>query len=129
MHAASRGAPAPAAFVERLVKRLREMTNASVVFGEPVERDGTTVIAVAGVRREASGGAGDSATVDCLRDAGKVGQGGGAGLSVPATGYIELRDGRGRFVRTVGPVPAWPPVLASAAAAWLVARGLPAPVR
>jgi uncharacterized spore protein YtfJ len=82
-----------AALAERIGARL----GVASVFGEPVEREGVTVIPVASVRLAGGGGAG--------ADPGKRQEGEGAGGvgSIAADGYIELKDGRSRFVPVVHP--------------------------
>jgi hypothetical protein len=81
----------------KLGEHLGAHLNASTIFGAPVERDGVTVIPVASVRFVfGAGGGGDT------RGRGE-GQGGGAIGRGHATGYIELKDGRSRFVPTVDP--------------------------
>jgi uncharacterized spore protein YtfJ len=71
--------------------------DASNVFATPVERDGVTVIPVATIRFGLGGGAGSDPRK------GQDGEGGGAAGSASATGYIELKDGRSRFVPVVHP--------------------------
>lgn len=87
--------------VEQILATLAEHVsarlNASTVFGSPVERDGVTIIPVAAVRFTFGGGCGG----DSQR--GGEGEGGGAIGRGTATGYIELKDGRSRFVPTVDP--------------------------
>jgi uncharacterized spore protein YtfJ len=70
---------------------------ASSVFGTPVERDGVTVIPVASARFGFGGGSGSDPAK------GQDGEGGGAGGMVTPAGYIELKDGRSRFVPAVSP--------------------------
>jgi uncharacterized spore protein YtfJ len=81
----------------RLAERVGGQFDASHVFGAPVERAGVTVIPVATIRFGVGGGGG--------RDPGKGqdGEGGGAAGSAEAAGYIELKDGRSRFVPVVHP--------------------------
>jgi uncharacterized spore protein YtfJ len=81
----------------RLAERVGARFDASNVFGAPVERDGVTVIPVATIRFGLGGGAGSDPRK------GQDGEGGGAAGSASATGYIELKDGRSRFVPVVHP--------------------------
>ena len=70
---------------------------ATTVFGSPVEREGVTVIPVAIVRFGFGGGGGEDPS------GGQSGEGGGgAGSGAPA-GYIEIKDGRSRYVPAVHP--------------------------
>lgn len=77
--------------------RLGAHYSASSVFGAPVERDGVTVIPVAAVRFGFGGGTGSDPAK------GGEGEGAGAGGAMTAAGYIELKDGRSRFVPVVHP--------------------------
>ena len=81
----------------KLAEQVGARFTASTIFGTPVERDGVTVIPVGTVRFGFGGGGGSDAS-------GKgEGEGGGAvGTGGPA-GYIELKDGRSRFVPIVHP--------------------------
>jgi uncharacterized spore protein YtfJ len=67
------------------------------VFGEPVERDGVTVIPVAGSRFGFGGGGGPTP------DGRGEGAGGGGGAASRPLGFIEIRDGRTRFRRITNP--------------------------
>jgi uncharacterized spore protein YtfJ len=81
----------------RLAERVGARFDASNVFGAPVERDGVTVVPVATIRFGLGGGGGSDPRK------GQDGEGGGAAGSASATGYIELKDGRSRFVPVVHP--------------------------
>lgn len=72
----------------------------STVFGEPVEREGITVIPVAKARFGFGGGGGGGAR------AGEEGSGGGGGggALVSPVGYIEVSDGTAQFRRISSPV-------------------------
>ena len=70
---------------ERLAEKIGVSANASHIYGEPVERDGTTVIPVAKAAYGFGGGAGNE------------GSGGGGGISLTPVGYIEIREGNTRF--------------------------------
>jgi uncharacterized spore protein YtfJ len=76
-------------FVERLAQRLGISANADSIYGEPVEREGVTVIPVAKAMYGFGGGSG--------KKAGEEGTGGGGGVSVTPIGYIEIKDGTTRF--------------------------------
>jgi hypothetical protein len=80
-----------------LADRIGARFEASSVFGTPVERDGVTVIPVATIRFGIGGGGGSDPSK------GQDGQGGGGGGTASAAGYIELRNGRSRFVPAVHP--------------------------
>ena len=80
-----------------LAERLGGRFDASNVFGTPVERDGVTVIPVATIRFGIGGGGGSDPRK------GQGGEGGGGAGTASAAGYIELKDGRSRFVPAVHP--------------------------
>ena len=73
-------------FISAMAEKLGAVAKAATVFGEPVERDGVTVIPVAKAR---------------------WGFGGGGGVQVTPVGFIEIRNDQAKFrpIRTVSP--AW----------------------
>jgi uncharacterized spore protein YtfJ len=86
------------ALIEAVVDRIGggEFGTAKV-FGDPVEREGVTVIPVAAVRMGFGGGT--------RSDPGKRhdGEGAGGGGAITAAGYIELKQGTSRFVPVLRP--------------------------
>lgn len=84
-----RGAAEGANFVQRLAARIGATARASAVFGDPVERDGVTVIPVARAAWGFGGGGGG--------EPGREGSGGGGGSLVAPLGYIEIREGHAEF--------------------------------
>ena len=80
-----------------LAERIGARLGTATVFGAPVERDGVTVVPVAIARFGFGGGSGSDP------GKGQEGEGGGGGGTVAPTGYIELKDGRSRFVPVVHP--------------------------
>ena len=87
------------AFADRLLQRIGDAVGGramvSAVFGEPVEREGITVIPVAKARFGFGGGGGGGAREG---DEGSGG-GGGGGAFVSPVGFIEVRDGTAQFKR------------------------------
>ncbi|MEA2412317.1 MAG: hypothetical protein QOC77_2878 [Thermoleophilaceae bacterium] len=77
-------------FMQRLGERVGLSARASAVFGDPVVRDGVTVIPVAKTTWGFGGGSGG--------EAGNVGSGGGGGGIVSPIGFIEVREHEARFV-------------------------------
>src|SRR3954463_13790922 len=100
VQSASRGA----SFLERLAETLGGQAHAQVVYGEPIERGGLTVIPVAKARWAFGGGGG--------RKAGDEGSGGGGGVMVSPIGYIEVKDGESRFRPIHDPVMRLPSIIA-----------------
>src|ERR687898_3173405 len=80
-----------------LAERIGARLGAATVFGAPVERDGVTVVPVAVARFGIGAGSGSDPSK------GQEGEGGGGGGIVAPTGYIELKDGRSRFVPVIHP--------------------------
>ena len=104
------GAPLANELLQRIGQTVGDKANVSTIFGEPVEREGMTVIPVARALFGFGGGASP-------REGEGSGAGGGGGAFVNPVGYIEVRDGTARFKRIPGPVD----LLAFVAAASLVA--------
>ena len=91
-------------FIGTMAEKLGAVARASTVFGEPVERDGITVIPVAKARWGFGGGAGQR------KDEGvggkqEDGAGGGGGVQVTPVGFIEIKNNEANFrpIRTVSP--------------------------
>jgi uncharacterized spore protein YtfJ len=80
-----------------LADRIGARFSAASVYGTPIERDGVTVVPVAAARFGIGAGGGSDPSK------GQDGEGGGAGGGVTSAGYIELKDGRSRFVPVVHP--------------------------
>lgn len=97
--------------VARLADSIQVHANAKQVYGEPVERDGTTIIPVARVQWGFGGGG-------IGRGAAERGGGGGGAQAIP-TGFIELKNGVAEF-RPI-PDPSAPLKLAAIGAAAFLA--------
>ena len=80
-----------------LAERIGAKLGSSTVFGTPVERDGVTVVPVAAARFGFGAGGGSDPAKQ------QEGEGGGGGGGVVPVGYIELKDGRSRFIPVVHP--------------------------
>src|ERR1044072_679479 len=82
-------------FIGTIAEKLGAVARGTTVFGEPVERDGITVIPVAKARWGFGGGKGHRKDED--------GAGGGGGVQVTPVGFIEIRDQAATFrpIRTV----------------------------
>lgn len=79
----------------RLAEKLGSHASVSAVFGEPVDREGITVIPVARVRLGFGGGAGTGRTQNEIAQSG--GGGGGGGSVGTPVGYIEIKNGNSAF--------------------------------
>jgi uncharacterized spore protein YtfJ len=87
------------ALLERIGETVGERARVSTIFGEPVEREGVTVIPVGRARFGFGGGGGSGSRQG---DEGSGG-GGGGGATVAPIGYIELHEGRATFKRILSP--------------------------
>jgi uncharacterized spore protein YtfJ len=103
-------------YVARLGRRAAKAGGARTVFGAAVERDGVTVIPVAGAVWGFGGGSGGPPDDEARSGAG----GGGGGIAYPV-GYIRITEGKTSFRPIVGPGPL---VAAGAAIAVAVVAGL-----
>ena len=125
-------------FVERIAQRVGAKASVSAVFGDPIERDGITIIPVARVRWGFGGGAGNGPVavgpgIDGRdvpgTDSGEghqpgSGSGGGGGAAADPVGYIEIGPDGAFFRPITSPLPSPGFLLAAGAAAALVLRGL-----
>lgn len=110
-----------------IADKLGQHVSARAVFGDPVERDGITVIPVAKVRM--GFGAGSGSGVGHNESEAGEGGGGGGGLTASPLGYIEISAAGAEFrpIRALSDV--WPVVLAAGVSAFFILRGLRALVR
>ena len=119
-------------FVERLAERVGGKASVRAVFGDPIEREGITVIPVAKVRWGFGGGAGRGPVAvgpglagdDAETNQSGSGTGGGGGLTADPIGYLEIGPDGASFlpITSARPSPAF--MLAAGVAAMLVFRGL-----
>jgi uncharacterized spore protein YtfJ len=124
-------------FVERMAERVGGKASVRAVFGDPIERDGVTVIPVAKVRFGFGGGAGrgpvavgpgiDGQGAGVLdEEAGMSGSGtgGGGGATAEPVGYLEIGPDGATFqpITEARPSPIF--LLAAGFAAMLVIRSL-----
>jgi uncharacterized spore protein YtfJ len=106
-------------FIGGMAEKLGAADRAATIFGDPIERDGVTVIPVAKARWGFGGGAGSRKEED--------GAGGGGGAQVTPVGFIELKNGEAEFrpIKTVS----LPWVIAGGLATFLLMRRIFARVR
>jgi uncharacterized spore protein YtfJ len=107
-----------AGFLSSLAERLGGSASARTIYGDPVERDGVTVIPVATARWGFGGGSG---TGGGPQGEGS-GSGGGGGMIVTPTGYIEISGGQTRFRRIGLPLPLFGSFGLGMAVGWLLGR-------
>ena len=106
-----------------LAERIGGRLGAATVFGAPVERDGVTVVPVAVARFGIGAGGGSDPSK------GQEGEGGGGGGVVAPTGYIELKDGRSRYVPVVHPARMLALVLGAVVSIFVIVRATQVPRR
>ncbi|WP_405741355.1 spore germination protein GerW family protein [Streptomyces sp. NBC_00028] len=82
-------AQASTTLLERLAEKLGGKATVGAVYGEPITRDGVTVVPVARVSFGFGGGAGHESGAARSADGG----GGGGGVDARPLGYIEIRNG------------------------------------
>jgi uncharacterized spore protein YtfJ len=82
--------------LEQIGQAVGQRAQVSTIFGEPVERQGVTVVPVAKARFGFGGGGGSGSHREA--DEGSGG-GGGGGVAVSPVGYIEIRDHSSEFRR------------------------------
>lgn len=120
-------------FVERMAERVGAKASVRAVFGDPIERDGFTIIPVARVRWGFGGGAGSgpvgrgvgSAEGDTADSApGGSGSGGGGGVTADPVGWLEIGPDGATFQAILSPRPSPGFILAAGATAALVLRSL-----
>ena len=87
------------ALLERIGDTVGQRAQVSTIFGEPVEREGVTVVPVARARFGFGGGGGSGSREG---DEGSGG-GGGGGVAIGPIGYIELHQGGAEFKRILTP--------------------------
>jgi uncharacterized spore protein YtfJ len=106
-----------ATVMEKLAERIGANAGASAVFGEPIARDGHTIVPVAQSMWGTGAGAGDS-------DEEGSGMGGGGGAMTRPVGYLDITDGGATWVPLSKPWQDWRLVLTWAVALWLGSRAL-----
>jgi uncharacterized spore protein YtfJ len=103
-------------FLEELGRQVSVTANVRCIFGEPIDRDGVTVIPVAQAGYGFGGGSGKKE----LREGKGEGAGGGGGGMVIPIGYIEIKNGETRFRPTRDSLAIVPAILAAAPVAFLM---------
>lgn len=106
-----------AGLLASLADRIGARTGVSAVFGEPVERDGRTVITVA----QSMWGSGAASGVS---EEDGYGSGGGGGAATKPLGYIEITSHGTEYVPLQRPWQDAKLIIAWAIAIWLVGRAL-----
>lgn len=84
-----------------IVDQIKEHANVDTVYGEPIERNGKTIIPVAKVAYGFGGGYGSEAREESEGEGHHDGEGGGIGGGVKTTpaGVVEITDTETRFIK------------------------------
>jgi uncharacterized spore protein YtfJ len=108
--------------LERLASIVGNSVRVTTIFGEPVEKEGVTVIPVARARWGFGGGRGSGGNNGENQKGSDTG--GGAGVKVSPVGYVEVRDGRARFRPIYDPAMVTQIIVASGIVTALVLQGV-----
>ncbi|HEX6483062.1 MAG TPA: spore germination protein GerW family protein [Ktedonobacteraceae bacterium] len=110
--------------LERLANRIGGSVRVKTIFGDPVEKDGVTVIPVARARWGVGGGSNAGGNTRENQTGESTGTGSGGGVTVFPTGYVEVRDGRARFHPIYDPANVAQIIVASGIVAVLLLRAV-----
>lgn len=97
-------------FVRSIAEKLGIDAKSIKIFGEPIDRDSTTIIPVSKISYAFGGGFGEEKE--------QKGGGGGGGLSSSPVGYIEIKNGESKF-RQILELPILIPLIATGSLALL----------
>jgi uncharacterized spore protein YtfJ len=86
--------------LEKLASKLGLNANATLIYGNPVDREGVTVIPVAKVSYGFGGGEGNANP----KEKDSQGSGGGGAITVKPAGYIEIKNGKATYRPIVEPL-------------------------
>ena len=121
-------------FVERIAERVGAKASVHAVFGDPIERDGVTIVPVARVRWGFGGGSGSGPVPmgpgiggqGSEADEGQAGtgSGGGGGAAADPVGYLEIGPDGAAFIAITAATPSPAFLLAAGVTATLVLSGL-----
>jgi uncharacterized spore protein YtfJ len=109
--------------MEKVAERLGGSAGVKAIYGEPIERDGVTIVPVARVLWGFGTGSGSGSG----SQGGGSGEGGGGGVSATPLGFVEIREGRAEFQPIDVRPPLWAValvILAAGLTSALALRGL-----
>ena len=109
-------------FRQRLAHRVGGGMRVKTIFGEPVEKDGITVIPVARARWGFRGGGSSGGNTGENQEG--EGTGGVGGVKVSPAGYVEVKNGRARFHPIYDPAMVTQIIVASGVVAALLVRAV-----
>jgi uncharacterized spore protein YtfJ len=125
-------------FVERIAERIGAKASVRAVFGDPIERNGVTIVPVARVRWVFGGGAGrgpiavgpgpegeGSASAAAIDEGmSGAGTGGGGGLTADPLGFLEIGPNGATFKSIASPMPSPGFLLAAGLSGGFLLRGI-----
>lgn len=95
----------PEEIISMITDRVKDTANVRVVFGDPVETGGVTIIPVATVKVAGGGGGGKGRAVSVPLEGEEAQTEGGVGMGLQINtrplGYIQMSDGAARWVPIV----------------------------
>jgi uncharacterized spore protein YtfJ len=116
--------------IERMAERVGGKASVHAVFGDPIERNGITVIPVARIRWGFGGGGGTASAMTGQPAESEVGEpvaggsGGGGGVMADPVGYLEIGPEGVSYKTIMSPMPSPGFLLAAGATGALILRGL-----
>jgi uncharacterized spore protein YtfJ len=116
-------------FLEKLAEKVGAKASIKAVFGDPIVRNGTTIVPVAKVRWGFGGGTGTGPATEAADAPMGTGSGAGGGVTAEPIGYLEIGDQGAAFKPFAGAYPSPIFLLASGFAGALVIRAIARLVR
>jgi|SoiMethySBSTD1v2_1073268.scaffolds.fasta_scaffold1361708_2 uncharacterized spore protein YtfJ len=122
---AERAASGPQdAFLEKLAERVGGKASIKAVFGEPISRNGKTIVPVAKIRWGFGGGTGTGPSSQAADAPVGTGTGAGGGVTAEPIGYLEIGDEGAAFKPIAAAYPSPVFLLAAGFAGSLVIRAI-----
>jgi len=122
---AERAASGPQdAFLEKLAERVGGKASIKAVFGEPISRNGKTIVPVAKIRWGFGGGTGTGPSSQAADAPVGTGTGAGGGVTAEPIGYLEIGDDGAAFKPIAAAYPSPVFLLAAGFAGSLVIRAI-----
>ena len=116
-------------FLEKLAERVGSKATIKAVFGDPIERNGTTIVPVAKVRWGFGGGTGTGPSSEAADAPVGTGTGAGGGATAEPIGYLEIGNQGAAFKPIAAAYPSPIFLLAGGFAGALVIRAIARLVR
>jgi len=122
---AERAASGPQdAFLEKLAERVGGKASIKAVFGEPISRNGKTIVPIAKIRWGFGGGTGTGPSSQAADAPVGTGTGAGGGVTAEPIGYLEIGDDGAAFKPIASAYPSPVFLLAAGFAGSLVIRAI-----